>query len=168
MKLIAINTARYTRGFTLIELIITILVVSILMTIAIPSFQNTIQQNRFSTQSNELIGALNLARSEAIRRGESVTVTPNGGSWTNGWVVATTAPVTTLRSFPALATNFTYAGGPTSYTYLPSGFKDNTNVDLYSLCNSSVTGETGRQVRISASGRPRIVLNVDGTYFNPC
>jgi len=162
MKRISTITPRFARGFTLIELVITILVVAILMTIAIPSFQGTVRQNRFSTNANELITALNLARSEAIKRGQSVTVTPNLGGWTNGWVVATTAPVTTIRSFPALPTNFTFAGGAVSYTYLPSGFKGNTDVDTYSLCNSSVTDETGRQIRVSATGRPRV------TAVNPC
>ena len=162
MKLIATNTPRFTRGFTLIELVITILIVAVLMTIAIPSFNNTIRQNRFTTQINELVTALNFARSEAIKRGKSVTVTPNAGGWTSGWVVETTAPVTTLRSFPALKTHFAYSGGAASYTFLASGFKSNNDVDTYDLCNSSVTGETGRQVRVSASGRARV------TTTNPC
>jgi len=68
-------------------LMITLAVVAILATIAVPGFWNLIQNNRVTTQTNELVSALNLARSEAIKRGIEVRVTPVGGDFADGWCV---------------------------------------------------------------------------------
>jgi type IV fimbrial biogenesis protein FimT len=68
---------RHTRralGVTLIELMVTLAVMAILVTIAAPSFSRLIASNRLTSQTNEFILALNLARSEATRRGHAVTL----------------------------------------------------------------------------------------------
>ncbi|MFC4727894.1 GspH/FimT family pseudopilin [Coralloluteibacterium thermophilus] len=56
-----------TRGFTLIELMVTIAVLAIMVAIAFPSFQGVIRSNRAATATNEMIAAINLARTEALR-----------------------------------------------------------------------------------------------------
>lgn len=85
---------RRSKGFTLVELMITIAVLAILTAIAYPSFQSTIRSNRMATTANELMGALALARSEAIRgtHGGAVCASKagtacDGASWTDGWMV---------------------------------------------------------------------------------
>lgn len=92
---------RSVTGFTLVELIITLAIAAIITTMAIPSFQQTIRNNRMVTQTNEFIAALNLARSEAARRGQRITVckstnstaaspacnTSNSTGWDSGWIV---------------------------------------------------------------------------------
>lgn len=60
------------RGFTLVELMVTIAVASVLVVIAVPSFRNLTVSNALTTASNDLVGALNLARIEAIKRNASV------------------------------------------------------------------------------------------------
>ncbi len=85
-----------SHGFTLIELMFTLAVAAVILTLAIPSFRDIIQNTRLTTQINELASSLNLARSEAIKRGLTVTVcksddqdaSPNcGGDWQDGWLV---------------------------------------------------------------------------------
>jgi type IV fimbrial biogenesis protein FimT len=61
-------------GFTIIELLITVAVASILLAIAVPSFNQMIISGRLTAQSNEMVGAISLARSEAIKRNASVTL----------------------------------------------------------------------------------------------
>ncbi|WDS36037.1 GspH/FimT family pseudopilin [Pseudoxanthomonas sp.] len=81
------------RGFTLIELMVTVAVLAILLAIALPSFQQTLRSNRVATSTNALIGTLALARSEAIRstHGAAVCSSTNGtacgGSWSDGYLV---------------------------------------------------------------------------------
>lgn len=65
------------RGFTLVELMVTVAVAAILLTIAVPSFNRIINANRLSTAANEMVGALNLARMEAIKRNGSVQFCSN-------------------------------------------------------------------------------------------
>lgn len=84
-------------GFTLVELMITIGVASILLAIAVPSFNQLIVTNRLTTQANEVVAALNFARSEAIKRNTSISFCRAGsatettcaaaaGTWQN-WIV---------------------------------------------------------------------------------
>lgn len=77
------------RGFTLIELMITLAIAAIVVTFGIPSFRSMMRDNRIAAHTNEFIGALNLARSEAIKRGERVILEPNtAGNWGKGWRIA--------------------------------------------------------------------------------
>jgi type IV fimbrial biogenesis protein FimT len=83
---------KQARGFTLIEVLITMIIVSILAAIATPAYNNLIVSTRLSGELNALIGALNIARSEAQKRGTSVSVCPGTlitctTNWTNGWLV---------------------------------------------------------------------------------
>lgn len=81
------------RGFTLIELMVTVAVLAIGLTIALPSFRAVIQSNRVATSTNELIAALSFARSEAIRNssGSGVCASAAGaacdGTWGQGLMV---------------------------------------------------------------------------------
>jgi type IV fimbrial biogenesis protein FimT len=81
-------------GFTLIELMITLVVGSILLVIAVPSFLSFQKDNRRVSQINELVSGLNLARSEAIKSNATVGFCPSsdgatcsGAIYDNGWIV---------------------------------------------------------------------------------
>ena len=82
-------------GFTLIELVVTLVVVAILITIGIPSFEDFIKSNNIRANANTLLTDLHLARSEAVKRNGPVRIcksanmiacTTNGG-WEQGWII---------------------------------------------------------------------------------
>jgi type IV fimbrial biogenesis protein FimT len=93
------------RGFTLIEMLVVITISAILVAMAIPSFQGLVRSSRISSSANSFIAAIDLARSEAIRRATVVTVcrstnpeavNPNcsdaaangyaADDWASGWI----------------------------------------------------------------------------------
>lgn len=61
-------------GFTLIELVITLAIVMVTLTIGVPSYQSVIENNRLALSTNSFIAALMLTRSEAIKRNTRVTL----------------------------------------------------------------------------------------------
>ncbi|HET9108846.1 MAG TPA: GspH/FimT family pseudopilin [Steroidobacteraceae bacterium] len=83
------------RGFTLLELVITMAIAAILLVIAIPSFQYITTSNRMSGEINDLLGAMQLAKAEAIKEGQTATIcastdqaTCSGAStWNTGWII---------------------------------------------------------------------------------
>lgn len=87
------------RGFTLLELIIALVAAAILLTVGLPSFQNTVRSGRVTAGVNDMVASMQLARSEAIKRRTVVTLCPNDGDtgadancdltapWHEGWIV---------------------------------------------------------------------------------
>ena len=102
------------RGFSLLELLVTMSVAGILMASAVPAYNSFAQNSRQSTQISTLVEGLNYARNEAIKEDLPVSVcastdraTCNGTNWSQGWIVRTGAgaptPNTVLLAAPAFA-----------------------------------------------------------------
>lgn len=148
------------RGFTLIELLVTISIAVIMMTLAVPSFMDFLTRNRLVTYNNDLVASLNFARSEAIRRGTTVSVCKSStgasctGTWSDGWIVfvnldgATESPAvvdageTVLRVHETLSKSDGYTlNGNTPYTNYVTFDADgsaNTN-GTFVFCRNSDT-----------------------------
>jgi len=94
------------KGFTLVELMVTIAVLAILVTVGIPSFVSVLNNNRADTEVSDLVRGLNYARLEAINRGVSVQVRPaTANTWTgqlNIGAVTSGSGATAVLSNPLL------------------------------------------------------------------
>ncbi|MDO9270482.1 MAG: GspH/FimT family pseudopilin [Methylobacter sp.] len=164
------NKLTKSLGFTMIELIVTISIVAILIGIAIPSFNSIISSTRLTTYANELVASLNLARSEAVKRGVQVSVRRKGSTnqnWDAGWDIFTDsdgdgvfdAADTLLKTYPALTNGFTLRTGTVGYqdfaAYLPSGLSLSSIGDTFRLCASPADTANSRAIAINAVGRPK-------------
>ena len=76
------------RGFTLIELLVTMAIAAILLVVAVPGMSQFMRNAELTSATNSLLGAINAARGEAIKRGMHAMVVPiNGTDWNSGVLV---------------------------------------------------------------------------------
>lgn len=158
-------------GFTLIELMVTVMVGVILMTIAVPAFQNFLRNDRQWTIANSLVLSLNAARSEAIKQDAAVWVCPtiNGTScsttapWSQGWIVLSSAAgATPALTEPALSsgTTLTEASGLNAITFLSTGMV--SAQAAFTLCDARGAAQA-RYVQVSLTGSIASSNNVGQT-----
>jgi type IV fimbrial biogenesis protein FimT len=82
-------------GVTLVELMMTVALVSVLMAIGVPSYKYVTNANRLAAEVNGLLGDMQFARAEAIKEGQTVVVCSstdratcaNTNHWKTGWIV---------------------------------------------------------------------------------
>jgi len=130
-------------GFTMIELIVTMSVVAILTAIAIPSFVAISQGERRIAEVNDMVLALNYARSEAVKQNSptGVSVTANG-SWAGGWNVCCSSTGTPVNTLPAIDSRSTLSANlartaPVAVTFDSSGAQlPSTGTVLFTFCDS--------------------------------
>jgi type IV fimbrial biogenesis protein FimT len=156
-------------GFTLIELMVTLSVLAILLTIGIPNLQMFIQNSRLQSQSTALVGDFNYARSEAVRRGSPMAVcasadgaTCSGAlTWETGWIVFNDANTNSdvdvgeqpLRAAPALGGNNTLRAGRALIRFDAQGYSVGFPT-TFSACDIRGAG-LARGVVLSQQGRVR-------------
>ena len=165
------------RGFTLAELMVTMAVVAIVLTIGVPAFQATVRNNRIVAHTNDFLSSLNLARNEAIKRGAGrVVLCPgtaagcSGTAWGDGWIVFVDANnngwdgESPLRVHEKLTGNNTLTGNTPVSQYIsfaPDGTARITNSNAFQagtltfgLCNSQNQKNT---IVINSVGRASVV-----------
>lgn len=148
---------RTSRGFTLVELMIVVALLGVLAALAAPSFREVIVSQRVKSTSFDLIAGLSYARSEAIKRNDSVTITPVGGDWTSGWQITalnvTTSATEVLRQQDALAN--VAIDGPASIVYGRSGRVTSGTGDIEIDDDQSLASVLPRCIVLTAAGVPR-------------
>lgn len=162
----------------MIELLVTLAVMGIVLAIGVPSYRELIRSNRLSTMINEFSASLNLARSEAIRRGVRVTVRKEGDHWESGWRVFTDFSSygtfndaerdELLRQYDALIPNYTLRGNnnfANFVSFLPDG--SSNNMGSFALCDNSDGTNTPKSgssklLIINNIGRARLGIDSNG------
>lgn len=154
-------------GFTLVELMITLAIAGMLATVAIPSFMGMVASSRVTAASNELVTALNMAKSEAIRSGyntilcKSANGTECGGNWSDGWLLFIDAnsdqekqeSEKVIRAHASFDSSLGFVFKTANYIeFRPNG---HTNKNGHFCFRNSYENENSRAVYTTQSGRIR-------------
>lgn len=173
------RVTRLNPGFSLVELLVSMAVLAMLMTVALPAYTAMLTNHRLATQANSFLNALHLARSEAIKRNVRVALCKSStgehcadaGGWQQGWIVFEDANNNGLRDeaetlimrAPPLKAGFVMTGNsPVAeyVSYTPMGLtkmsSDAFQAGTITLCPPAGKINSARQVIISITGRPRI------------
>lgn len=163
------------QGVTLIELLITISIAVILMTVAVPGFQTLMTSNRLSSITTEFMGTINMARSEAIKRGMPAVICHSndgstcGGTWSSGWIIYVDADADgtkdagepLIRVYGSLDSGFTANAADAGGTAISqiSFARNGTTVNTGTLVFCKNSDESSAQAIIVTMARPRIATD---------
>jgi type IV fimbrial biogenesis protein FimT len=160
---------RRAGGFTLVEMMTTILVLAILVGLAVPSFNNASLSGELTGLANELVASAQLARSEAIKRNASVTLCASEGGtacddpegWEAGWIIL--GPTGVIQRYAPLPAEFRViqAGGVANIVF-PATVAG-TTTGTFTVCRAEPTGSQERVVTIGASGGTRVTRTETAT-----
>ena len=157
------QSTAYQKGFTILELMIVVTIAAILGALAMPEIGYTLQTNKLKTSASDMHLSLLLARSEAIKRNASVTVSQVG----NGWEVK--SGTTLLRKYDELPASVSIACNgtcPSTITYGRTGRATPSGTEF----RFYMSGENvpARCVMININGKPRVYMDNDNDYTNGC
>lgn len=158
------------KGFTLIELMVTVAVLAIVAMIAVPSFQSTIASNQLDEGRDRLRSAIQFAKSEAIARNDTVSLCPSAdgigcgdnSNWNGFWLVVedsnasgSVSIANTLRVFDAPAAGqvqVRHSDGQTVLRFTPEGIAPDLNSDTFSFCDPEADSDPRSMLVASVTG----------------
>jgi type IV fimbrial biogenesis protein FimT len=151
---------RRERGFTMVELLVVVTIMAILTAVAAPNLMQLLTSMRIKNASFDVYAGIAAARSEAITRNTTITITPVSGTtnWAAGWnVTVAGVPVKTQNAFAGVTMT-----GPATLVYNSSGRlataatcpAGTPTTVCISLTATNAPAVVGRCVTIDLSGRP--------------
>lgn len=140
-------------GFNLIELMIAVVVLGVILAVGIPNFNNLVENNRITATTNDLVTALNMARSEAVKRGTDIDFVQTGNDWSDGWEVREhgsndDAGLIRVWQGPQHNVAISLDSGSLPITFDGRGASENGSV-----CLELTLGDKTRGVMVSNAGR---------------
>lgn len=171
---------RRAHGLTLVELLVTLAIAAVLLTVAAPSLAGLVHSVHLSTTTNTLLASLRLARSEAIKRASRVTMCKSvdgaactlAGGWEQGWIVfhdpnangALDAGEKLIQRGDALGGGLVASGNSPvaraisfAATAGPRTVGGGLQAGTLTLCRRSVAPGPARRIVLGMGGRARIV-----------
>lgn len=164
------------RGFTLIELMVTIGILAVLVAVAIPSFNSALISYRLTSISNTFVASAQLARSEAIKRNSRVTMCKSAdgatcvltGGWEQGWILfqdinndaVKNAAEVIIHTEGALPANYLTTAGDNYISFTASGGSELISgafqATTVTLCSQVEPIGPARQMVLNSVGRLRV------------
>ena len=139
-------------GFTLIEMMVVVSIVAVILGAVAPSFRAFLQGQQTKGLAFDLTSDLLLARSEALKRNASVSVTRSADGWSKGWTTAVGGVTIGTRNPSALSVDVTGAPAAAAITFDVNG-RVSAPTDEVRITISS--GSVSRCVELDLSGRAR-------------
>ena len=168
-----------SKGFTLLELIIIIGILGLTMAFAAPGLGTMISNNRISSDANDFVAALQLAKSEAVARVNPVVVCKKnvdsngcvaGGDWSQGWIVFSDDNgnggvdagdnEAIISIHDALHERITFggtAGADSFITFRPSGTSSVTTTEVLIICDERGFESSSRGILVTITGRGSVM-----------
>lgn len=175
----------WQKGATLAELMVVLAISAILLATGVPAMASLLRSNSLTAATNEMLGSLQLARSEAIKRGSRAVLCPSqdgshcgGEGWHDGWLVFHDANNNATREgdealiqvHAALSGELRLKGKGSMVAYISYAETGGTKVTsgawqagTLTVCLVAAAPGVARQIVIASTGRPRVVKLNDAT-----
>lgn len=147
-----------------------IVVLGILIGIGVPSFREAALGSRLSATANNMLASAQLARSEAIKRNQPITLCrsadgatcASADGWEQGWIIRDAAGtvISTERPIPA-DLRITQAGGYAPLTFQPIGI--GATAATFTICRPNPVGSQERVLQVTATGNTSVTTTRTGT-----
>ncbi|MEP5766485.1 MAG: GspH/FimT family pseudopilin [Halieaceae bacterium] len=158
-------------GLTLIELMVVLFILAVVNALAGPALAETIKRNQLRSAAERVLLSLNLARSEAVKRNQTVSICRStngsscGGSWEDGWIVFSNLDADdvvdsgvdeVIRVFDNVLDGHDLAGtvGNDTLSYSADGSYSGGS-DTMRICSADLSLDHSWTVTVNTVGRPR-------------
>jgi len=154
--------AKKDSGFTQAELMVTLAIMIILIAVAVPSLQSSTHSTKITTQVNTLASFLMLARSEAIKRQNSVQVTSQsrdaGDEWGGGAQMTDTVTGDVIAQLDPFNSNITVDSDAdiTTITFISLGYASPAVGGNFNVCKTN-SNDDGHQFIVPATGKITLI-----------